>query len=106
METLLWVIWPVLIISAVFYIGGLIYGVFARSKSIIADLAELSETINANAPEQVSVEAARANTGKEFGKLRLQRYKLKKRRSKQKQDRQRRLIDRIKSIEIDESRFG
>lgn len=105
MDAFLWILWPILIVGAIFYLGGLVFAIASRSKSIVSDLAKLSDTVAANAPKPTEVTAAVANTGAQYGALLMQRSKLKAARSKQKAKRQRRLIGRIKGIEIEEGRF-
>lgn len=105
METLLWIIWPVLVLGSVFYLGSLVFAIGSRSKVIVADLALLSKTIAENAPEQIETQPAIAHVGADYGELLMQRFKLVASRGKQKAKRQRRLIERIKSIEIEEGRF-
>lgn len=101
----MWIIWPILVLGSFVYLGSLVYGIGIRSKVIVADLALLSQTIAANAPEQIETQPATAHVGAEYGELLMQRSKLLASRGKQKAKRQRRLVERIKGIEIEEGRF-
>lgn len=98
---LVW-IWAVLIALSIFYIAFAIYQLATKGKQLVAQTKKLQKLIQDSLADiESAVTPAKATTEEDLVGLMKQRRAMSKEKLAQKAKRQRRLIARIRDIEID-----
>lgn len=99
-----WTVWLIVGVSllALYLLGLVLYRLWLNSKALMAEIEKAQGLITeAQQFEELEITPATPAQQKDLGKLMMKRRRFVSEREKKAEDRQRRLVQRIRDIEID-----